>query len=106
SSPARMRPLPAQHLRIFTVEVTLNIDTFRSPFDFLQKREWEWSARDQAAYLAAKPATDKAPVHLKRSIFHKIFSPYGITGINAGETEAVHERTLPTLHRQQRAEAA
>ena len=45
-------------------------------------------------------------MHLKRSIFHKIFSPYGITGINAGETEAVHERTLATLHRQQLVEVS
>ncbi len=101
SSAARMGHLLAEHLKIFTVEVTLNNDTFGSPFDFLQKREWEWSAKDQAAYLAAKTATDRAPAHLKRTIFHKIFSPYGITGINAGETEAVHARTLANLHRQQ-----
>jgi hypothetical protein len=106
SSAARMGHLLAEHLKIFTVEVSLNNDTFGSPFDFLQKREWEWSARDQAAYLAAKTATDRAPVHLKRSIFHKIFSPYGITGINAGETEAVHERTLAMLHRQQLVEVS
>lgn len=101
SSATRMGRLLAKFLEIFTVEVTLNNDTFGAPFEFLQKREWEWSARDQAAYLAAKTATDKSPVHLKRSIFHKIVSPYGITGINAGETEAVHAKTLANLHRQQ-----
>src|SRR5438876_691223 len=39
SSAARMGHLLAEHLKIFTVEVTLNNDTFGSPFDFLQKRE-------------------------------------------------------------------
>jgi hypothetical protein len=101
SSATRMGRLLAQHLKIFTIETTLNNDTFGGAFEFLQKREWEWSARDQAAFLAAKTATDRAPVHLKRSIFHKIYSPYGITGVNAGETEAVHVKTLANLHRQQ-----
>ncbi len=101
SSAARMGHLLGEHLKIFTVETTLNNDAFGGPFEFLQKREWEWSARDQAAYLAAKIATDKAPAHLNRSIFHKIAAPYGITGVNAGETEAVHARTLANLHRQQ-----
>lgn len=100
-SATRMGRLLANHLKIFTIETTLNSDTFGEPFGFLQRREWEWSAKDQAAYLAAKTATDRAPVHLKRSIFHKIYSPYGITGVNAGETEAVHAKTLARLHRQQ-----
>jgi hypothetical protein len=30
--------------QIFTVETTINNDAFPSPFDFLSKREWEWSA--------------------------------------------------------------
>ncbi|HEU5004078.1 MAG TPA: lactate racemase domain-containing protein [Actinomycetota bacterium] len=101
SSATRMGHLLAEHVKIFTIETTLNNDTFGPPFDFLMRREWEWSAKDQAAYLATKASTDRAPAHLKRSIFHKIYSPYGITGINAGETEAVHTRTLANLHRQQ-----
>jgi hypothetical protein len=101
SSATRMGHLLREHLKIFTIETTLNNDTFGAPFQFLQRREWEWSAKDQAAYLAARTATDRAPVHLKRSIFHKIYSPYGITGINAGDTEAVHPKTLAMLHRQQ-----
>ena len=38
--------------KIFQIETTLNTDTFPSPFDFLSKREWEWTARDRATYLA------------------------------------------------------
>jgi hypothetical protein len=97
----RMGRLLAQHLRIFTIESTLNNASFGSPFEFLQKREWEWSAADQAAYIASKRFTDAAPASVKRSIFSKINAPYGVTGVNAGETEAVHERTLEAIHRQQ-----
>ena len=35
-------------VKIFQIETTLNTDTFPTPFDFLAKREWEWTARDRA----------------------------------------------------------
>jgi lactate racemase len=97
----RMGRLLANHLEIFTIETTLNNDTFGGPFAFLQKREWEWSAFDQASYLASKRFTDPAPANVKRAIFSRVTSPYGVTGVNAGETEAVHHRTLEAVHRQQ-----
>ena len=59
-----------------------------------------------AKAAAAKAATDRMAPHVKRAIFNKIASPYGITGITAGETEAVHERTLATLRRQQLVEVS
>ncbi|HZD18616.1 MAG TPA: lactate racemase domain-containing protein, partial [Actinomycetota bacterium] len=34
-------------LRIFTIETTLNNETFPSPFGFMNKREWEWSLLEQ-----------------------------------------------------------
>src|SRR6266540_1982486 len=51
SSTERMGRLLAEHLKIFTIESTLNNDTFPSQLGFLNKREWEWSARDQAKCL-------------------------------------------------------
>ncbi|MBA3552070.1 MAG: DUF2088 domain-containing protein [Actinobacteria bacterium] len=100
-SAARMGRLLADHLRIFTIETTLNNDTFPKAFGFLNKREWEWSLADQANMLAAKKANEKAPARIRREVFRRIVSPYGVTGVNAGETEAVHERTLANVHRQQ-----
>jgi hypothetical protein len=100
-SAARMGRLLAEHLRIFTIETTLNNETFPKAFGFLNKREWEWSLADQGTYLAANRANDKAPARVRREVFRRIVAPYGVTGVNAGETEAVHERTLANLHRQQ-----
>src|SRR5207244_384889 len=97
----RMGRLLAEHLRIFTIETTLNNDTFPSPFGFLNKREWEWSVRDQAGYLASKKANESAPPRIRREVWRRIAAPYGVTGVTAGETEAVHERTLGALHRPQ-----
>ena len=93
--------LTANGLKVFTIETTVNNDTFPDPFGFMNKREWEWSLLEQGTYLAAKKANDLGPSAAKHQIWTRIKSPYGVTGINAGETEAVHERTLETLHRQQ-----
>ena len=88
-------------VRIFAIETTLNSETFPSQFGFLNKREWEWSLKDQALFLAAKRANELAPPRVRREVWRRIEAPYGVTGVNAGETEAVHERTLANLYRQQ-----
>ncbi|MBI2238071.1 MAG: DUF2088 domain-containing protein, partial [Actinobacteria bacterium] len=99
---ARMgRLLRDSGIRIFTVETTLNGETFPSQFGFLNKREWEWSVKDQVMFLAAKRANDVAPPRIRREVWRRIEAPYKVTGVNAGETGAVHERTLENLHRQQ-----
>src|SRR5215204_1841379 len=43
-------------VKIFQIETTLNNDTFPKPFDFLQKREWEWTAKDRGTFLASSRA--------------------------------------------------
>jgi lactate racemase len=93
--------LASNGLRIFTIESTLNNETFPKPFGFMNKREWEWSLADQATYLASKKANDSAPARARREVFQRIASPYGVTGIHAGETGAVHEQTMANVHRQQ-----
>jgi hypothetical protein len=100
-STARMGRVLADHLRIFTIETTLNNETFPSQFGFLNKREWEWSVKDQAMFLAAKKANESAPHRIRREVFRRITAPYGVTGVHAGETDAVHEQTLTNVHRQQ-----
>ncbi|MGL5828740.1 MAG: lactate racemase domain-containing protein, partial [Angustibacter sp.] len=97
----RMGRLLADHLKIFTIETTLNNDTFPAAQSFLMKREWEWSVRDQAAMLGTRRALALAPKGLKHKIFHGLRAPYGLTGVHAGETEAVHELTVAKVHQQQ-----
>ncbi|MGH9188700.1 MAG: lactate racemase domain-containing protein [Acidimicrobiales bacterium] len=94
------RLLASEGVKIFQIETTLNSDTFPKPFAFLQKREWEWSARDRASYLATAKSLERTPPRIARSIFHSIRAPYGVTGVNAGEVEAVHEATTANVYRQ------
>ena len=48
-------------VKIFQIETTLNNDTFPDPFRFLQRREWEWTARDRASFLAVSKTLDRTP---------------------------------------------
>ena len=95
------RLIAAAGVKVFQIETTLNNDTFPKPFAFLQKREWEWSARDRASYLAAAKALERTPSRVARSLFHTQRAPYGITGVHAGEVEAVHAATTANVYRQQ-----
>jgi hypothetical protein len=86
---------------IFQIETTLNNDTFPKPFDFLQKREWDWTTKDRASYVAVSKSLDRTPSRLKRSIFQSIEAPHRMTGVNAGEVEAVHKITTAKVFEQQ-----
>ena len=68
--------------------------------EFLQKREWEWSIKDQASMLGAKRGLASAPTKVRRKIFRTSGRTTALTGINAGEIEPVHDKTLETVHRQ------
>ena len=97
----RMGKVLAEHLNVFQIETTLDNDVFGPPMQFLQKREWEWSLRDQGSVLAARRALAMAPKRLRHKTFHDLRSTYGLTGVNAGEVGAVHDRTIAAVHRQQ-----
>jgi len=100
------RHIAASGVKVFQIETTLNTDTFPDPFGFLSKREWEWTARDRASYVAAASALDRTPAALRRSIFSAVRAPHRMASVQAGEVEAVHESTLAHLHRQQLVEVA
>jgi hypothetical protein len=102
SSNWRMGRLIARSgVRVFQVETTLNTDTFPAPFDFLQRREWEWSARDRLAFLASSKSLERTPRRVARSIFQAIRAPHRMTSVQAGEVEAVHAVTTANVYRQQ-----
>ncbi|HUF33982.1 MAG TPA: lactate racemase domain-containing protein [Acidimicrobiales bacterium] len=88
-------------IKIFQIETTLNNDTFPAPFDFLQKREWEWTARDRVTFVAAKKGLDTLPMSARRAIFQSIEAPHDMTGITAGDIEEVHAITTQRVWDQQ-----
>ena len=96
----RMGAVLTEHVKVFQIETTLNNDIFGGPLEFLQKREWEWSIKDQAAMLGAKRGLALAPTKARRKIFQDVRSNYGLTGVHAGKIEPVHEKTIENVHRQ------
>ena len=88
-------------VKIFQIESTMNNDAFPGSLAFLQKREWEWTARDRATFVAVSKSLDRLPARSKRSIFHATKAPHKMTSVQAGEVEAVHEVTIAQVHRQQ-----
>ena len=87
-------------IKIFQIETTLNTDTFPSPFAFLSKREWEWTARDRVSFLASSKSLDHTPSRIARSIFHSIEAPHQMTSVQAGEVDAVHKSTTKHIYEQ------
>ncbi|HSS10169.1 MAG TPA: lactate racemase domain-containing protein, partial [Acidimicrobiales bacterium] len=95
------RLIAASGVKVFQIETTLNTDTFPPAFGFLQRREWEWTARDRASFLAVSKSLARTPDRIARSIFQSIKSPHRMTSVHAGEVEAVHRRTTDQIYRQQ-----
>jgi hypothetical protein len=87
--------------RIFQIETTLNNDTFPKPFEFLAKREWEWTGRDRGLFIGARQALDRLPRRRARDLLQGIESPHQMTSVQAGEVEAVHKVTTEHVYRQQ-----
>ena len=88
-------------VKIFQIETTLNTDTFPSSFAFLAKREWEWTARDRASFIASSAALARTPARLARKIFQSIEAPHRMTSVQCGEVEAVHRLATENVYRQQ-----
>jgi hypothetical protein len=94
-------------VEIFQIETTLNNDTFgldalRSggPLGMLQKREWEWTGRDRAAFLAMQAGLRTMSGKARRRAFQSWEAPYGVTSVQAGQVDAVHEATLERVYAQ------
>jgi hypothetical protein len=67
---------------------------FDRPLDFLAKNEDDLTGSERMALRALRFSLDKLPQEARQSVFDKFPAPYGVTGVHAGETEAVHAKTL------------
>src|SRR5438105_7932737 len=87
-------------VRCFHIETTVNNHSFPAIANFMQKRETDWTAQDQAMFLATKQMTDLAPPAFKRNVFHAMRAPYGMTAVHAGQVDAVHDKSLEAVRKQ------
>ena len=93
-SVTRMGRLVNQKLKVFTIESAINNRMFDRPLEFLTKNEDDLSATERTALRALRFTLDKVPQPARQAIFQRVPAPYGVIAVHAGETEAVHARTL------------
>ena len=88
--------------RVFQIETTVNNNTFGydGPLAMLQKREWEWSGKDRAAFMAMQGGLKAMPASAKRKVFNGWQAPYAMTSVQAGEVDAVHDSTTANVMKQ------
>jgi nickel-dependent lactate racemase len=94
TSVERMGRVANSKLRVFTIETAINNNMFDQPLSFLHKNEDDLSAGERTALRALRFTLDKLPQPARQAIFQRVPSPYGVIAVNAGETEAVHARTI------------
>lgn len=90
----------AKEVDIFTIETTVNNRMFDRPLAFLHKNEDDLTSFESGALKALVRTLDRVPAEARQAIFEKVPSPYGVTGVFAGETEAAHEQTLRKCYEQ------
>jgi hypothetical protein len=100
TSVERMGRLVNKTLNVFTIETTVNNRMFDRPLEFLHKNEDDLTAAEKLALKGLVFSLDKLPQPARQAVFTRVPSPYGITGVFAGETEAVHPHTLAKCHEQ------
>jgi hypothetical protein len=83
-----------KHLKVFTIETTVNNRMFDPSLDFLMKNEDELTGRERALLKALVIGTKKLPQPARQAIFDRFPAPYGMTGVWAGNVEEVHRRTV------------
>ncbi len=96
----RMGEVVAKHVKVFTIETTLNGDLFSNMLGFLQKREHTWNLRDRLSYHGSRVGLATLPGSLRRKAYTALPAPYGLTGVHAGMTGPVHRETLRNVDRQ------
>jgi hypothetical protein len=97
----RMGAIVRKTMRIITIETTLNGDTFHPLLGFLQKRERAWGVMDHLGFQSSRIGLKLLPGPLRRKAYSALPAPYGLTGVFAGDTEAVHAKTLVNVNAQQ-----
>ncbi|MBL8607749.1 MAG: DUF2088 domain-containing protein [Myxococcales bacterium] len=100
TSVSRMGKITNANLNVFTIETTINNRMFDRPLEFLSKNEDDLTSSEKTALKALSFTLARVPQPARQAIFNKVPSPYGVTGVFAGETEAVHKETLKKCYQQ------
>ena len=89
----RMGEVLEENNNIFHIETTLDTNTFPKAFGFLQKQERYLNAFDKLNLHVSRGVLAMTPASVRRKAFMQMRAPYGMTSIQAGRNDSVHEKT-------------
>jgi len=95
--PKPVREAVADRVDAMAVAVVLGQPSYHGPVRFLSAREWEWSIKDQAAYLTSRRALASAPVQAGRYLYAARPVAYPVLGVVAGPVDEVRDAAQATL---------
>ncbi|MFZ9886424.1 MAG: lactate racemase domain-containing protein [Myxococcota bacterium] len=87
-------------LKVFTIETVVNNRSFGGQLDFLMKREEDLTDFEWQKARAIKATLDRLPQPARQELFYAVPAPYELIAVHAGETEAVHRKTLVKAYEQ------
>ncbi|MBI3759688.1 MAG: hypothetical protein HY269_08045 [Deltaproteobacteria bacterium] len=100
SASTRIGRVINQHVNVFSIETTINSQMFGGMLDFLQKSEDRFNDWDRLRLKGLRWTLSNLSNDLRRQALHQYAAPYGMTGIWAGETDAVHRQALARMYQQ------
>jgi hypothetical protein len=100
ASADRINDVIDRHLKVFHVETAVNNAMFHPSMAFFVKNEDRWNAFDRISFQTVQQALARLPRPLKRKILFSVPAAYKTIAIHAGETHAVHEKTLQYCYAQ------
>ncbi len=89
-----------KEVKVFQIETTINNKMFDGQLDFLTKREEDMSDFEWTKMRGLKATLDRLPDDARQALFYASPAHYELTGVWAGETEAVHEKVLQKSYEQ------
>ncbi|HEX8054561.1 MAG TPA: lactate racemase domain-containing protein [Thermoleophilaceae bacterium] len=89
-SSGRQGDVVASAVRLMQIEVTLNNDSYPRSLSFLGKPEPMWTRREQLTFASMARAMRRLPANRRSAAIQGMRAPYQVTGIFAGEVNAVN----------------
>ncbi len=99
-SAERMGRLVNRTLNVFKLETAINNRMYGGMLDFLHKNEDRFSDWDRMRLKGFRWTLRNLSDDLRRQMLRHYAAPYGMTGVWAGETEAVHRKALAKVFQQ------
>ena len=100
NSANRMGRLVNEHVNVFTIETAINNQMYGGMLDFLQKNEDRFSDWDRMRLKGFRWTLGNMSDSLRRQVLNQYAAPYSMTGVWAGETDAVHRKALARVFQQ------